>query len=167
MTLLQKWLENLRSGEFQQGTAKLNNNGKYCCLGVLCETAGLEFKQYPEDKLENWYTKGGQAVWYNGASLPENKELLNEVGLSFELCNLLSLLNDQGLPFESIANLVEDLFSEGLASQGKALNRVQVSLINRKALSYEKGILHLKRGREDLEFHLLDKLREFSSSKGT
>jgi len=29
------WVKALRSGEFKQGTRYLDNNGKYCCLGVL------------------------------------------------------------------------------------------------------------------------------------
>lgn len=34
-----KWLEALRSGEYEQGENWLQANGKYCCLGVLCELA--------------------------------------------------------------------------------------------------------------------------------
>lgn len=32
-----KWVKALKSGEFKQGKNTLKNNGKYCCLGVLCE----------------------------------------------------------------------------------------------------------------------------------
>lgn len=35
----EKWVAALRSGDYQQGTQKLNKDGKYCCLGVLCELA--------------------------------------------------------------------------------------------------------------------------------
>jgi hypothetical protein len=31
------WVEALRSGNFQQGSEQLYKNGRYCCLGVLCE----------------------------------------------------------------------------------------------------------------------------------
>lgn len=37
-----KWVEALRSGEYRQGTMYLRREGKHCCLGVLCELAGLE-----------------------------------------------------------------------------------------------------------------------------
>lgn len=40
--LKEKWTSSLRSGNFEQGTDYLCRNGKYCCLGVLCEVAGLE-----------------------------------------------------------------------------------------------------------------------------
>lgn len=33
----EKWITALTSGEFKQGNGKLLNDGKYCCLGVLCE----------------------------------------------------------------------------------------------------------------------------------
>lgn len=36
-----QWVAALRSGEYEQGRNKLNTDGKYCCLGVLCELAHL------------------------------------------------------------------------------------------------------------------------------
>lgn len=32
-----RWVEALRSGEYQQGPGFLKRNGRYCCLGVLAE----------------------------------------------------------------------------------------------------------------------------------
>lgn len=34
-----RWIEALRSGEYEQGHGNLKNDGKFCCLGVLCELA--------------------------------------------------------------------------------------------------------------------------------
>lgn len=34
-----RWVAALRSGEYEQGKRWLNDNGKLCCLGVLCELA--------------------------------------------------------------------------------------------------------------------------------
>lgn len=34
-----KWLEALRSGEYEQTTGALRSTNGYCCLGVLCEVA--------------------------------------------------------------------------------------------------------------------------------
>lgn len=34
---IRKWVTALRSGEYEQGTGSLNENGKKCCLGVACE----------------------------------------------------------------------------------------------------------------------------------
>lgn len=34
-----RWVAALRSGEYEQGTYKLNRDGKFCCVGVLCDLA--------------------------------------------------------------------------------------------------------------------------------
>ena len=31
------WVKALRSGDYQQGEGMLVNDGKFCCLGVLCD----------------------------------------------------------------------------------------------------------------------------------
>lgn len=39
--LKRKWVEALRSGEYKQGRGELlNDEGAYCCLGVLCAMQG-------------------------------------------------------------------------------------------------------------------------------
>ena len=41
-TLKARWIAALRSGEYRQGRRLLRaSDGSYCCLGVLCEVAGL------------------------------------------------------------------------------------------------------------------------------
>lgn len=45
------WVEALRSGKYQQGKNYLNSEGRYCCLGVLCELAveaGVTGRNAPE-----------------------------------------------------------------------------------------------------------------------
>lgn len=42
--LKQKWVEALRSGKYEQGRGQLFDDGKYCCLGVFCQVAGLEIE---------------------------------------------------------------------------------------------------------------------------
>jgi hypothetical protein len=37
--VMRKWVEALRSGEYKQTDGYLSMNGKFCCLGVLCELA--------------------------------------------------------------------------------------------------------------------------------
>lgn len=50
-----KWVNALRSGEYQQGKAVLHNptQDTYCCLGVLCEVTGREFKAVDPGN-DNW-----------------------------------------------------------------------------------------------------------------
>jgi hypothetical protein len=39
---IRKWVEALRSGEYEQGTGRLKTrDGSYCCLGVACDISGL------------------------------------------------------------------------------------------------------------------------------
>lgn len=40
--LKKKWVDALRSGEYQQGRHALRSGNGYCCLGVLCEVLGME-----------------------------------------------------------------------------------------------------------------------------
>lgn len=35
------WIAALRSGEWKQARGQLHKDGAYCCLGVLCEVAGI------------------------------------------------------------------------------------------------------------------------------
>ena len=41
--LKEAWSEALESDKFEQGTGALRENGKHCCLGVLCEVARTKF----------------------------------------------------------------------------------------------------------------------------
>lgn len=65
--VIRQWVNDLRSGEFEQGMGTLECNGKFCCLGVLasqavkagvCERFGVRFDvQY------------GTAGWAQGGTL--------------------------------------------------------------------------------------------------
>lgn len=67
----QKWIDALRSGDYEQGSEKLRGVNGYCCLGVLCDIYSREhdtqwvFKGYDENADENnphpmdyWYFDG-------------------------------------------------------------------------------------------------------------
>lgn len=64
----QKWIDALRSGNYEQGSEKLRSVSGYCCLGVLCDLYAQEyntewkFKSYDDDTdEENPYTYD---YWY-------------------------------------------------------------------------------------------------------
>jgi hypothetical protein len=41
---IQKWVDALRSGNYKQGKQYLKDDqGRYCCLGVLCDSMGETF----------------------------------------------------------------------------------------------------------------------------
>lgn len=48
------WASALESGRFNQGRGRLNEQDRYCCLGVLCEITGIDYSGqagYPPEKL--------------------------------------------------------------------------------------------------------------------
>ncbi len=64
-TLKKKWLKALRSGEYEQGTGALHKveENTYCCLGVLCEIAGLEKNDdYVEEAVYSFKGEDEQSV---------------------------------------------------------------------------------------------------------
>lgn len=56
--LKQLWVEALESGNFPQGTGSMNYDGKFCCLGVLCEVAGLPKQQVPGNNSFGYHEYG-------------------------------------------------------------------------------------------------------------
>lgn len=46
--LKKKWVEALRSGDYEQGETRLytGSTNQFCCLGVLCKVVGLEIGDY-------------------------------------------------------------------------------------------------------------------------
>ena len=112
----EKWVAALRSGEYQQGTKFLEKDGKFCCLGVLCDLAVKE----DVAKRERFVTGVVTGVVYYGKSLTEDRVLPDNVrrwaglyGRSGDYGNAvdnlsLTRLNDTGSSFEEIADLIEN-----------------------------------------------------------
>ncbi len=104
-----KWVAKLRSGAYKQGKGSLQKNGKFCCLGVLCDL----FKE--EGHNGHWEPlPGGLEVFVTPtqsfeSSLPLNVQ--NWAGLKYldPLIGNRSAtdLNDRGMSFGEIADLIE------------------------------------------------------------
>lgn len=115
-----KWLDALRSGEYHQGAHYLRSRGgaedNFCCLGVLCELAVAEgviesplmdeemIYQYGPGAERSYLPKEVQA-W---AGLPDMHGALLSSG-DEPWCSLTEM-NDQEIPFEEIANVIEVRF---------------------------------------------------------
>lgn len=104
----EKWVAALRSGEFEQGRRNLrSSDDKFCCLGVLCHIIDPNGWRLDQEK-------GRYLFDTHGALLPE--EIVKAAGLNnsspcvedknTNVCSLTSL-NDHGMPFTEIANLIE------------------------------------------------------------
>ncbi len=110
-----QWIAALRSGEYRQGEGKLRDGGNYCCLGVLCDIVD------PGAWEDDTFFYDGR---YVGGSLPGSIALstLGEAGpfpnvdgiLPFEdrtnSVVSLAMLNDDGMPFDRIADIIEWAF---------------------------------------------------------
>jgi hypothetical protein len=116
--ITRKWLKELRSGQYRQGTGYLvqkskdNKGDKFCCLGVLCDMAvRAKVINPPETLIEN-----GVEVYFYGIEntydlLPRKVMdwigLKTEDGTYFEDIDSLASKNDQGSKFSTIAKLIE------------------------------------------------------------
>lgn len=123
-----QWVEALRSGKYQQGTAALRTHkdgqDQYCCLGVLCD---LYTKAFPKavgrwddvvedgvvpfcfsnclDSIEHWQHEILTPAVREWAGLETGDPALNFAGDRF----CVSTLNDdERLDFNAIANLIEE-----------------------------------------------------------
>jgi hypothetical protein len=100
--LARKWVEALRSGNYEQAKFNLQLNGKFCCLGVLCEISGLEKKT----------TKGYTIYKHNEqvAAIILPLSFRSEIGLPGWIEARLTKMNDSGDSFEQIALYIEKEF---------------------------------------------------------
>jgi hypothetical protein len=105
----EKWISDLRSGNYKQAQQSLRNREGYCCLGVLCESMGYkDWKDAGEDdySLRGFYHKGEDNVYITGDL---NEQLLEEAGLTRKDTQQLITLNDtDNYTFEDIATYVEE-----------------------------------------------------------
>lgn len=102
-----EWLRRLRSGEYKQGQDYLNRNGRFCCLGVLCDIA--EEQGVVTSSLVSYYTRGYGEELRDG-SLPY--EVVAWAGLDHSDPrpggHRLSSMNDSGYTFDQLADIIEE-----------------------------------------------------------
>ena len=91
-TLKDRWIKALRSGEYKQARKTLRRrNGRFCCLGVLCDIQGAE-----------WKWDGTYYITHGCAAMPPG---IYEAGLNY--ASKLSEMNDDGKSFATIADFIE------------------------------------------------------------
>ena len=99
--IMEKWTTALRSGEYKQGRCKLRSDDGYCCLGVLCKIS-------PHDNVTNY--NGGVLsadVAYWAGMKDYAGRLPKQYKAKGTLTDYLAILNDRGLSFKQIANIIE------------------------------------------------------------
>lgn len=117
------WLEELRSGRYEQGMERLRDGHSYCCLGVLCDIYARETGEgYWEGKTfisgdhegTAWLTPE-VTMWaglrgFDGV-LPEPVAIpYGDSGLSYTYHTLAALNDESGMDFLQIADVIEEQF---------------------------------------------------------
>lgn len=107
-----KWVAELRSGKYEQGKGYLNKDGKFCCLGVLCDLAAKEgeVSKIDADIPSGKYIQYDKSLKFAPISVRTWSGLRTSGGAfrySDKNFELYSLNDDDGLSFEEIANVIE------------------------------------------------------------
>lgn len=97
-----KWIAALRSGEYEQGKSSLEDEGKFCCLGVLCNILEVPTRYFEEDEE------------YPLEWIPKNDKIPAFLIDQTEVAELLANKNDgnkskgiEPLSFDKIADFID------------------------------------------------------------
>lgn len=116
--LRKRWVEALRSGQYEQARGCLKSNDGYCCLGVAAEVAGKAFQKSSVPGYE-WglaSDHGWLSLSFLSYEVCEAYGLRGPVGDLIERVDLspsrrgfisLGQMNDQGYTFAEIADFIE------------------------------------------------------------
>lgn len=111
-SIAKKWVKELRSGRYGQGTERLvDENDNFCCLGVLCNLAVDEGIGEWVRTYDGWAFKTESEV--DGTTLP--LEVMQWAGMTSrnglpnkKAHTTLASLNDAGKSFKELANIIEE-----------------------------------------------------------
>ena len=113
-----KWIAALRSGKYEQCTGMLHKKGDgFCCLGVLCDLKGSTWEPPADPGAEMMVTDDGKSkdlpdsvmAWAGliGTSPVVNISRIYET-LDGGEYSCLAELNDNGMTFSEIADIIEE-----------------------------------------------------------
>lgn len=120
-----KWIQALRSGDYQQTSHYLNRDGKFCCWGVACELAvqdGEYIEKRPAldaygDIIEYDNERGCPPDqvnrWLGLDLLSDAAEVYDEQIHKMEIQTHLMRMNDRGVPFDFIAAYIQGWMNAG------------------------------------------------------
>jgi hypothetical protein len=99
----ERWIKALRSGEYKQTAGRLDRNGSYCCLGVLCELLKDESPYFTKTSIENG------KICYGDSWSTLNAEQLDYADIDIAASDILIKMNDTFVKsFYEIADYIED-----------------------------------------------------------
>lgn len=110
-----EWVAALRSGKYKQGRKRLmqTGTGEACCLGVLCDlytAKGLLGKEAVGNQVRFFDPKNptdGSAVGLPMLLMKRFKTTSFVLLPKVDKYSQLSRINDRGIPFSVIANVIE------------------------------------------------------------
>lgn len=104
-----KWIDALRSGQYEQGQRALKTpDGKFCCLGVLCDILAPGKWTATEQEDADGILLGTFDYTHWGDGEMPAYQIQEEAGIDKEVCTKLAVMNDDdGLNFGAIADWVE------------------------------------------------------------
>lgn len=101
----------LRSGDFKQGRENLCRDGRFCCLGVACNIANLEYEE--SDGLvaySGFYTAvlppKAQSIYGFCGDVGERRDG-SRLRIGMRSFTSLADANDRGVTFAEIADYIE------------------------------------------------------------
>lgn len=110
----QRWVEALRSGEYEQTIGTLHNDEGFCCLGVLCDLAykeGAVTRTRIDDMRHGYGTRLEVGVLppevVSWAGMEDSDPVVAEDG-DDGLFTLAELNDEEGCTFEEIADIIEE-----------------------------------------------------------
>lgn len=114
---LKEWVAALRGGAYKQGMNHLCFDGKYCCLGVLCEITKVKGAYYTDGNAFRYFygrkdtiSKENPYYQYLGREgfIPECVVITGK-----KIFTSLASLNDEArLSFDQIADIIELLWED-------------------------------------------------------
>ena len=108
----QEWVAALRSGDYRQVRGLLRQKNSFCCLGIACDISGLgkwksglvsmAYNTDDNNELSRVGVLPDSVQDYYGLSTKTGRHHINTANTS------LSGMNDRGLTFNDIADLIEN-----------------------------------------------------------
>jgi hypothetical protein len=101
---IQKWINALRSGDYNQQEKTLKGPDGYCCLGVYCSIMGKEpYETSEEDLMDEIPGYEGTKELYDYCNSNIDPDVV-DYGIS---------MNDEGKTFWEIADMIEEFYETG------------------------------------------------------
>lgn len=102
-SIVDKWVKSLRSGKYKQTMYTLFDGVGYCCLGVFCNVAKIDFHEFKSEEGNESDSESNDESYINVRNILEP--------LNIDIDRLMSM-NDKGSSFNEIANEIEGMVAK-------------------------------------------------------